>query len=277
MLSYQHGYHAGNRADIHKHGLLAWLLQRLTQKNKPACYIDVYAGRGFYDLEGSFARKTGEASDGITQLKNVTWPASLQCWKQLIDADNPADRWRYYGGSPHIASRLLRDTDTLIFCELHDNEFSRLNSLFNRDSRCNLHHRDAHEALNALLPPMPRRGLALIDPPYEVKKEYDQMVTDIKLAADKWPVGSIMLWYPILEAGRHTHMLRQLKQLKLPLLIGEWQWRQAWHEDTRGMLGSGVVVCHPPWQADVFLKQWQQQLIDWFPDSEAVCEVVNAS
>lgn len=266
MLSYQHGYHAGNKADLHKHGLLVWLLDRLTQKDKPATYIDIFAGRGLYDLQSDASQKTGEARQGVLNLTNKDWPSALKPWQDALVRLNQGKQIRRYGGSPWIATQLLRRQDTLHFCELHPKEFSVLESNFKQDSRCNLYFKDAYESLNALVPPMPRRGLVLIDPSYEIKGEYQQIADQLPLAVTKWQVGCFMLWYPLLEADRHLLMLRQLEsQLAMfDILQAEWRWREPWHEDTNGMLGSGLLLINPPWQADIFMKQWQAQLCQIF-------------
>jgi 23S rRNA (adenine2030-N6)-methyltransferase len=143
-----------------------------------------------------------------------------------------------------------------------------------------LHQRHAHEALLALLPPTPRRGLVLLDPSYEVKSEYQQMTDLLHKAVTKWPQGSFMLWYPLLESERHLPMLRQLAALDVPQMLGEWRWRESWHEDSqnlpaKGMLGSGLLVLNPPWQMDTFLDEWQTCLCDWFPGSRAKHEALH--
>lgn len=262
MLSYQHGYHAGNRADLHKHGFLAWLLDRLVQKDKPLTYIDIFAGRGLYDLTSGFAQKTGEAKQGIQSLASTDWPAELTAWKKQLAMLNKQQETTRYGGSPWIASQLLRHQDTLHFCELHPREFKALESNFKRKSNCHLYFKDAYESLSALTPPMPRRGLALIDPSYELKEEYQKLAQVIPAAVTKWQVGIFILWYPLLEADRHHAMLRQLdNQLATyERLQAEWRWREPWHEDGSGMLGSGLYIINPPWQGDKFLNGWHNTL-----------------
>jgi 23S rRNA (adenine2030-N6)-methyltransferase len=269
VLSYQHIYHAGNRADLHKHGLLVWLLTYLVQKEKPASYVDVFAGRGFYDLRSAAARKTGEGRTGIASVFAYDWPDSLAPWKTLLEEINPKGGLRYYGGSPWLASKLLRQQDKLFLCDLHPIEYNELKELFKVDSRINLHQRHAHEALAGLLPPTPRRGLVLIDPSYEVKAEYEQMTELLNQSLRKWPSGCFVLWYPLLDGGQHQTMLRDLQSLEAGFLCGEWRWRESWHEETQGMLGSGLLVFNPPWQAGDFLMHWQNTLCGWFPGSRA--------
>lgn len=274
MLSYQHAYHAGNRADLHKHGLLTWLLTRLIQKDKPASYIDVFAGRGRYDLAGAASRKTGEADAGITRVAGLHWPTPVQPWRRLITAHNPAGGMRYYAGSPLLAAELLRPQDKLCLCELHPQEFAALQTLFKHDDRVGLHHRHAHEALAALLPPTPRRGLVLLDPSYEVKDEYLKMAALTMEAYKKWPTGCFVLWYPLLDGHLHADMTRRLESGGYSWLKAEWQWRETWHEG-RGMLGSGLFVINPPWQTDTFINTWQHTLCGWFDNSSTRLEQSN--
>lgn len=281
MLSYQHSFHAGNRADLHKHGLLTWLLTHLTAKDKPASLLDVFAGRGFYDLASDAANKTGEAEAGITRVFARAWPEALAPWQEVLKSLNPQGGLRYYAGSPLLAAKLLRPQDKLSFCELHPTEFKKLHDEFKADSRASLHHRHAHEALLALLPPTPRRGLVLIDPSYEVKTEYQQMAELLIKAQQKWPEGCFMLWYPLLQGERHIAMRRLLAAQDIPQVIGEWRWRESWHEDSaelhgKGMMGSGLLVLNPPWRMDKFLGIWHQTLCDWFPGSQASLEVLHA-
>lgn len=277
MLSYQHSYHAGNRADLHKHGLLTWLLTHLTQKDKPASFLDVFAGRGLYDITSDAANKTGEAEAGITRVFARAWPDALAPWQAILKQLNPQGGLRYYAGSPLLAQKLLRPQDRINLCELHPLEFSKLEEVFKVNSNVSLHHRHAHEALLALLPPTPKRGLVLIDPSYEVKAEYQQMVELLTKAQHKWQEGCFMLWYPLLEGERHIPMRRQIAALEVPQVIGEWRWRESWHEDTaaqprKGMLGSGLIVLNPPWRMDKFLNIWHQSLCDWFPNGRASVE-----
>lgn len=275
MLSYQHGFHAGNRADLHKHGLLVWLLTHLVQKNKPASFLDVYAGRGLYDLASESARKTGEAEEGILRIYGRAWPDALAPWKEVLAQLNPKGGLRAYGGSPWLASALLRPSDNLIFCDLHPQEFSKLKDVFHRDSRIGLHFRHAHEALLALLPPTPKRGLVLIDPSFEVKSEFMELAVVLQQAVSKWREGQFMLWYPLLPGEPHRPMLRELVKLDMPQLTSEWRWRETWHEDTHGMLGSGILLINPPWQADTFLTLWQRTLCEWFSPSRAYLDWIH--
>lgn len=209
MLSYQHGYHAGNLADLHKHRLLAQWLSRMVQDAESMTYIETHAGRGVYDLASLEAIKTGEAKAGIEQaLKN-----------QPISGDDPylqvvaATKARYgaswYPGSPSIARQILRDQDMLHLFELHPQEFAALKARI-RARNIRMYHKDGYQGALSLAKVGAGRGLVLIDPSYEVKREYDQAAEFIVALHAKWPSAAILLWYPILEAGLHESMIVRL-------------------------------------------------------------------
>jgi 23S rRNA (adenine2030-N6)-methyltransferase len=180
MLSYQHVYHAGNPADVHKHLALVMLLRRLRQKEEPFSFIDTHAGRGLYDLESAEARKTREAETGVLRLALTDdAPDSVRDYLSLLSARNRQGPIRFYPGSAAIAHAMLRDEDRAILLELHPQEAAALRQFVRLDRRFSLHVRDCYEALPALLPPPIRRGLVLIDPSYEMKGEYEDIVRQL--------------------------------------------------------------------------------------------------
>ncbi|MCV3270409.1 23S rRNA (adenine(2030)-N(6))-methyltransferase RlmJ [Roseobacter sinensis] len=242
MLSYQHIYHAGNLADVHKHALLAWMLDYLTRKDKPVTYIETHAGRGLYDLDDPAARKTGEAAEGIEKVG--TW----------FDADHPLSRAlrsvrsahgpRCYPGSPLIAAELLRPTDAVHFAELHPQEHSALSAALARTSaKC--YRQDGFALAHALTPPTPRRGLMLIDPSYEIKTDYTEIPRHIAKIVRAWNVGTICLWYPILARAAHEQMVAQLETAHPAALRHEVRFPPA--RPGHGMVGSGLFVIMPPY------------------------------
>ncbi|MFN7004681.1 MAG: 23S rRNA (adenine(2030)-N(6))-methyltransferase RlmJ, partial [Roseinatronobacter sp.] len=200
MLSYQHAYHAGSLADVHKHALLAVMLDYLTQKPKPLFYMETHAGRGLYDLQGPEARKTGEAAQGIGRAGQ--WFAADHPYARILAAVRAQHGAMAYPGSPLIAAYGLRDIDTLHLAERHPAEFAALEQVM-RPHRAQVYPRDGFELALALTPPEPRRGLMLIDPSYEIASDYDDMARFIGLIARKWNVGVIALWYPLLTDSRH--------------------------------------------------------------------------
>lgn len=242
MLSYQHIYHAGNLADVHKHALLAAILSYLAQKDKPLSYLETHAGRGLYALDAAEARKTGEAAAGIGRAE------------ALFAADHPylrvlaAVRARYgaaaYPGSPLVAAVSLRPGDRMHLADLHPQEFAALKvtmAPYGADCR----QEDGMHFALARTPPDPRRGLMLIDPSYEVKADYAALPPLIGKVHAKWNVGVIVLWYPILASGAHLPMLAQLEAMELAKALRH-ELRVPPLRDGHGMTGSGLFVVNTP-------------------------------
>ena len=239
MLSYQHIYHAGNLADVHKHSLLAWMLDYLTRKDKPVSYIETHAGRALYDLNADEALKTGEAAQGIERAKAWFSPDHpyMRCISQTTETHGKTD----YPGSPLIAVQSLRDSDTITLAELHPTEHLNL-ELALPTAKCR---NTAGFAMgHALLPPPPRRGLMLIDPSFEVKNDYGTIPAHIKKYARAWNVGIIMLWYPILTSNAHANMLKTLVKDHPDALRHEVRFPPA--RPGHGMVGSGLFIIRPP-------------------------------
>jgi len=239
MLSYQHGYHAGGPADLHKHIALAGLLGLLTRKARPITYMESHAGRGLYDLSGEQASKTGEWRAGIGAARGGEGPF----WSALesIRAEHGPDA---YPGSPALARALLRPADRVVLMELHPAEHSALMGAL-KGPNVEIHRRDGCEGLLALSPPKPRKGLALIDPSYERKAEYDEIAGFTLDLARKWPDAAILLWYPILGTARHTRMVERIRDRAPTTLVHEIAF--APHGGRAGgMTGSGLALINPP-------------------------------
>lgn len=252
MLSYQHGFHAGNFADVHKHLILGLVLEYLVRKPGAMTVFDVYAGRGDYRLHSTEARKTGEAEQGILKLWGQRpWPAVAEGYQAALESNDSSARLQHYPGSPRLARHWLRPGDRHILCELHPAEFSALKAGFQREPGCEIHQRDALEALIALTPPTIRRGCVLIDPAYEVKDEYQRLGRVVKQALARWPEATWLVWYPLLNGSPHRQLLRALGGLgKRGQLRSEIQVRPA----GAGMHGSGVLVMNPPWELKAQLE-----------------------
>ena len=245
MLSYQHLYHAGNPADVHKHALLAWVLDYLTQKPKPLSYFETHAGRGLYDLTAPEAQKTGEAAAGIIRLaRHLPTDHPYRNVLAQIQTTHGPDA---YPGSPLIAAQMLRDTDPLHLAELHPGEHAHLTDALSPYRIKPLHEDGLHMAL-ARTPPSPRRGVMLIDPSYEIKTDYDALPKLIWDIHKKWNVGVIMLWYPILKDARHAPMTRALKSMLPPTMLHEVPFAPV--RPDHGMFGSGIAVLNPPYGLD---------------------------
>ncbi|MBP7240779.1 23S rRNA (adenine(2030)-N(6))-methyltransferase RlmJ [Amaricoccus sp.] len=239
MLSYQHAYHAGGPADVHKHAALAAMLALLTRKGRGISYAETHAGRGLYDLDGPEAARTGEAAAGIGQAEAD--PASP--YGEALAMVRAEFGPRFYPGSPVIAWAFLRPQDRMTLMELHPAEHAALHETM-AGSGASIHHREGFERLLALAPLSPRRGLVLVDPSYEVKTEYaDAARFALRLAA-KWPQAAIMIWYPVLPAGRHAELLAGIAPLRP--LVNEVTFR---HPPSRGMTGSGLAIANGPYGA----------------------------
>ncbi|MCG7629222.1 23S rRNA (adenine(2030)-N(6))-methyltransferase RlmJ [Epibacterium sp. MM17-32] len=242
MLSYQHIYHAGNLADVHKHALLAWMLDYMTRKDKPLSYLETHAGRALYDLGSAEAVKTGEASKGIAAVRD--WFDADHPYARVLDRVAGAHGPQAYPGSPRIAAELLRVQDRLHLAELHPQEAEALRAAM-RSTGARVHAQDGFEMAQSLAPPDPRRGLLLIDPSYEIKSDYTRLPGIIGKLHRKWNVGVIALWYPILTDGSHGAMLRALEGQGLSgTLTHEVRFPPA--REGHRMIGSGLFVVNAP-------------------------------
>lgn len=258
MLSYQHIYHAGCLADVHKHASLSVLLTALTQKDKPLSYIETHAGRGIYDLNAFEAVKTKEADKGIRFfLKSGKIPANHPYAALLKRMAEEAGE-NIYPGSPFIAEALLRPTDSIILSELHPQEYSALKRLM-RYPNVHIHNRDGYEGALALCPPTPRRGLIFIDPSYEIKSEYEKAAKSILKLHKKWEQGAIAVWYPVLAANNHLILKEILLNADLPDLYCN-EVALPVNENGTGMAGSGLIILNTPFRTAERLDE----IAGWF-------------
>lgn len=239
MLSYQHAYHAGNMADVHKHALLAAALDYMGQKPKPMVYIETHSGRGLYDLTSAEALKTGEAAAGIARAEPHFDPGHP--YIKALQAARTKGGPNAYPGSPFIAQALLRPGDRMVLAERHPAEARALRAAF---PGTDVRETDGVQMALSLCPPTPRRGLLLIDPSYEIKDEFAAMPRLMAQLHRKWPVGVLMLWYPILASGAEQALIREIGALGE---VFHHQLRFPPAREGHGMIGSGMVVINPPW------------------------------
>ncbi|MEO5366451.1 MAG: 23S rRNA (adenine(2030)-N(6))-methyltransferase RlmJ [Magnetococcus sp. WYHC-3] len=252
MLSYQHAFHAGNAADVHKHATLAVLLAHLVRKDKPLSYLETHAGDGLYDLESPEARKTGESDGGIgVLLASALMPLDHPYRRALESVASIPDMVRPYPGSPAIARALLRPGDTMHLMERHPAAYAALRRRL-RSAAVHIHLRDGYEGVLALVPPTPRRGLVLVDPSYEVKSEFVQVGQFIPALHRKWPQAVIMVWYPLLEEPWHEPMCRELEPRGLP---GMQRVEVRFSAAGRGLRGSGILLVNRPFGVEAALAQ----------------------
>ena len=237
MLSYQHAYHAGGPADVHKHIVLAELLARLTAKPRGLSYVETHAGRGLYDLAAPEVAKTGEAAAGIARL--AADPATP--FGRALAAVHRAHGATAYPGSPLVARALLRPQDRLTLIELHPAEHAALSGTLAAAGTA-IHRRDGFEGVLALAPFTPRRGLVLVDPSYEVKSDYEATAAFVRRLVARWPEAAILVWYPILPAARHAALRDGLRPL--PVAFDEAAFAVP---PARGMTGSGLALVNAPY------------------------------
>jgi 23S rRNA (adenine2030-N6)-methyltransferase len=240
MLSYQHAYHAGNLADVHKHALLATALDHMVQKDKPLCYFETHAGRGLYHLDSPEARKTGEAAQGIA--RTADWFAENHPYARARAAIRRTHGATAYPGSPLVAATLLRPFDTMTLAELHPAENAALREAMPQ-RYTQIVQEDGFAMALSRTPPEPRRGFLLIDPSYEVKSDYDRIPDLIAKLHRKWNVGVVMLWYPILTATLQAPMIGRLNATFPDALCHEVRFPPA--RPGHGMIGSGIFVLNP--------------------------------
>lgn len=247
MLSYQHGFHAGNFADVLKHLIMVRVLQYLTQKDKPLFYLDTHAASGAYRLDTMMAQKNGEYLNGIAKLwRRDDLPPALAEYVRLVREFNGSSDLRRYPGSPSLARQLLRKTDRLCLYELHPAEFTLLKRNMRGDRRVRVMHEDGFKQGVSLLPPRERRGFILIDPPYEIKSDYETAVRTLIKAYRRFATGAYALWYPVVERSRIEQMAMMLRTSKIRNVQ---LFELALSPDSQGfgMTASGMVVVNPPW------------------------------
>jgi 23S rRNA (adenine2030-N6)-methyltransferase len=245
MLSYQHGYHAGNLADVHKHAMLAWLLDRLAAKDKPFHHLETHAGRGLYDLGSAEAARTGEAEAGIGRAE--AWFPPDDPYARALRAARARFGPRAYPGSPLIGALLARPQDRLSLAELHPQEHAALRDAL-APFGARIERQDGFAAALAWIPPEPRRGLLVVDPSWEVKEDYAAMPAFLERVHRKWNVGLLLLWYPLLPDARHAPMLDRLCAAFPGALRHEVAFPPA--REGHGMRGSGLFLVNPPWRAE---------------------------
>jgi 23S rRNA (adenine2030-N6)-methyltransferase len=260
-MNYRHAFHAGNFADVHKHAVLARILVHLGEKAAPFRVIDTHAGAALYDLAAEPAARTGEWRDGIGRLLAVDLPedvrALLAPYLAAVGAANPGGGLRRYPGSPLIALNLMRPQDRLVACELEPRAAAALAAHLRRDRRARAVEIDGWVALNAYVPPKERRGVVLIDPPYEDKHEFARLADALAAAQRKWPTGIFLLWYPIKERSGPDRLAAALRRgatakVAAKILRAELEWKP---EASGRLAGAGLIIVNPPWRLAEELEQ----------------------
>lgn len=248
-MNYRHAFHAGNFADVMKHALLVRVLWHLRLKDKPFRAIDTHAGTGFYDLAGGEAARTGEWQGGVGRLDQPFEPAVehlLAPYREILQSARARHGPNTYPGSPLVIRDMLRRQDRAVLVELHPADGGLLTERFKAAANVKVLRLDGWTALHGLIPPKERRGLVLVDPPYEEPGELDRLARELGRAAAKWPTGTFLAWYPIKDPAENEGAAAVLAGeisrpgLRLELFVDR-------PDDLVRLNGCGLFVVNPPW------------------------------
>jgi 23S rRNA (adenine2030-N6)-methyltransferase len=250
MLSYRHGFHAGNHADVLKHVVLLRLLRHMIAKDKPLLFVDTHAGAGSYSLETGFAARNAEYESGIAKLwLRHDLPEPVAEYVTLVRAFNAGGELRRYPGSPRIAATALRSQDRLRLYELHTTESGLLAEEFkDAGRRVRVEPGDGFEGIKASLPPVSRRGVVLIDPSYEMASDYRAVVGALRLGAERFATGTYVVWYPLLARRESVELPARLVRAAGSDYLHVALQVRAPSTDQFGLHGSGILVVNPPWK-----------------------------
>lgn len=248
-MNYRHAYHAGNFADVLKHVILARVVTYMKQKPQPFRVIDLHAGAGRYNLTGVEAGKTGEWLDGIRRLLDADIPdevASLLApYLGAVDAVNDSGELKFYPGSPLIARRLMRSSDTLVANELHPEDAALLKGELRGYANAKVTTLNAWTAIKSLLPPPERRGVVLIDPPFEQPDEFAKLTDVIRDGLQRFANGVYVIWYPVKNAAAASQMVTDVSALGCRKLL-DVRLKVAEAFPGLGLTETGVVILNPP-------------------------------
>jgi 23S rRNA (adenine2030-N6)-methyltransferase len=241
-MNYRHAFHAGNFADCMKHALLVWLLRAMGRKPAAFAVLDTHAGAGHYHLSAGPAERTGEWRAGIGRLLDDAPP-------ELDDYVGLVRRCGLYPGSPLLIRALLRPRDRLICCELHADEYTALKRVLAGDPRVSVHHRDAWEALGALLPPRERRGLVFIDSPYEAADEFARLAAGLRASHARFASGVFAAWYPIKRREPVRQLHTAMRESGIRDIVAAELWLRE-PLDAARLNGCGLLLINPPYRLE---------------------------
>lgn len=261
MLSYRHSFHAGNHADVLKHLVLTLILQSLKQKDRGFFYLDTHSGVGRYSLMSAEAEKTGEYIEGIGRLwERNDLPEEVALYLNEIKKINKG-KLKFYAGSPLLAVQQLRPQDRALLTELHPNDFPLLRQEFAKIPNVTTKRENGFQQLKATLPPKEKRGLILIDPPYELKEDYELVVKAIIEGYKRFATGVYAIWYPVVLRQHTKRIVRGLQETGIRKIL-QIELAVRPDSDQRGMTASGMIVINPPWQLENQMKKVLPYLTD---------------
>jgi 23S rRNA (adenine2030-N6)-methyltransferase len=267
-VNYRHIFHAGNFADVFKHVILLLLLDKLTKKNKPFAVLDAFAGNGIYDLSSSESKKTLESKDGILRFfescdRKITHPIIKQ-YLDIVRYYNVNNQCINYPGSPYIITHMLRENDRLIACELQKDSYESLKYNVHNFKNVHAHHINAYDALKAFCPFKENRGCIFIDPPFESPKEFDNILSALKLLNKRFRNVVIIIWYPVKNQNLVNDFYKEYQKigfkedLRLEFALKKEETMSHTNANGPRMNVSGILIINPPEIAsdlDVIMKE----------------------
>lgn len=263
-MNYRHAFHAGNFADIYKHLALYQLLESLNKKDKPYFVLDAFAGIGLYEISSNEAIRSGEVNSGALKFAQGNFKSeNLNQFANLIKSYINRG---LYPGSPEIASRCMRDNDLILLCEKHPDDFEQLKQTYQYINNIKIHHRDAYEAIKALIPTQKNRGLVFLDPAFEVKDEFEKLIESVQVLEKIFLNGMICIWYPVKSRSQEAQFLKSIKSSKfkeISLL------RVYWPGAPTNLKETGILVFNSPYQFHENLQYPLQELEQIFPGVKA--------
>jgi 23S rRNA (adenine2030-N6)-methyltransferase len=264
-MNYRHAFHAGNFADVFKHIIIVRILIHLREKIAPFRVIDTHAGAGLYDLAGETANRTGEWRDGIGRLTGATLPTDVAAliapYLATLRACNQPEELRHYPGSPLLVRHLLRPQDRLIACELEPHAATSLSHNLRAPAQAKVMRIDGWIALNAYVPAKERRGLVIVDPPYEQPDDFTRLARGIAAAYRKWPTGIYLMWYPIKDRDGPDRLARTLRQAGVEKCLRA-ELAVATAQPDGSLSACGIIVINPPWKLAAEIEVIGPALLD---------------
>lgn len=277
MLSYRHGFHAGNHADVLKHWLCVAVAEYMGQKGKPYWYVDTHSGAGMYQLNSELSQKTAEFKTGIQALWNADVPESMSSYMDLIKQANQGSL-KLYPGSPWFVTQCFNEKDKARLFELHPQDYKILAKNFQKGRAVKVEQTDGYQGLKSILPPPTKRAMVVIDPPYEQASEYKQVEASLKESLKRFAEGVYMVWYPLInrknKQGSSEAMVERLKQLGAKSHLDVRLWVRG-EDEEGGMYGSGLFIINPPWTLAKQLNETLPFLVETMAETDKADFSVN--